>query len=308
METQLEDKEFDRTKGLGGSDIPALLGFSKWKTPLDLYLEKTGEKENDITKQNTRHILNMGKMLEPYVIQSFQEDEGVKVIRQQERIFHPKHKFLWGTIDGMCGDQVIEIKTTSSYVTDWKNNVPLHVLAQVAYYAHLLNSAGAKIIVMFRDTGEIRTYSYQRNQDSEEQMINHAIKFWDSVCKKTPPAPTSYEECQLLFKDVAPDKKVIATGEDITTISKMLQLKKEIDEKEKAYDVLKTSICSKLEDAPLLVDEQGNCLVTWKERNSSRLSTEALKTAYPAAYSECLLKSTVRNFSIRASEANLASV
>jgi len=300
--------EFDRTQGLGGSDIPALLGFSKWKSPLDLYLEKTGEKENDITsKQNIRHILDMGKMLEPYVIQSFQEEEGTKVIRQQERIFHPKHKFLWGTIDGMCGNLVIEVKTTASYVEGWKNSIPLHVLAQVAYYSYLLNSAGAKIIVMFRDSGEIRTYSYQRNQASEEQMIKLAVEFWDSVCKKTPPVPTSYAECRLLFKNVIPDKKVIATSEDTAIIAKMLYLKKEIDEKEKAYDALKTSICNKLEDAPLLVDAQGNCLVTWKERNSSRLSTEALKTVYPVVYNECLLKSTVRNFSIKASESNFAS-
>ena len=293
---QPEDK-FDRTQGLGGSDIPVLLGFSKWKTPLDLYLEKIGEQPIDAaTKQNTKHILDMGKMLEPYVIQSFQEEEGAKVTRQQDRIFHSNHKFLWGTIDGMCGDQVIEVKTTASFISDWKNNVPLHVLAQVAYYSCLLNSSGAKIIVMFRDTGDIRTYSYQRNQASEEQVINHAVEFWSNVCKKIPPAPTSYEECQLLFKNVAPDKKVIATREDATTVAKMIQLKKEIDEKEKAYDELKTSICSKLEDAPLLVDERGNCLVTWKERNSSRVSTDTLKTTYPSIYAECLRKSTVRNF------------
>lgn len=301
--------EFDRTQGLGGSDIPVLLGFSKWKSPLDLYLEKTGEKkEDDLTcNQNTKHILDMGKMLEPYVIQSFQEEEGTKVIRQQERIFHPKHTFLWGTIDGMCGDLVIEVKTTASYVEGWKNSIPLHVLAQVAYYAYLLNAAGAKIVVMFRDSGEIRTYSYQRNQTSEEQMIKLAVEFWDGVCKKNPPAPLNYAECQLLFKNVMSDKKVIATSEDTAAVAKMLCLKKEIDEKEKAFDALKTSICNKLGNAPLLVDAQGNCLVAWKERNSSRLSTEALKTAYPAAYNECLLKSTIRNFSIKASESSFAS-
>ena len=32
----------DRTKYLGGSDIGAILGFSKYRTALDVWLEKTG--------------------------------------------------------------------------------------------------------------------------------------------------------------------------------------------------------------------------------------------------------------------------
>jgi len=291
--------EFDRSQGLGGSDIPALLGFSKWKTPLSLYLEKTGELDADAAiKQNSRHILDMGKMLEPYVIQSFEEETGEKVIRQQERIFHPKHKFLWATIDGMCGNLVVEIKTTASYVTDWKTSVPLYVLAQVAFYSSLLNSDGAKIVVMFRDSGEIRTYNYQRDVASEEQIIKQAVEFWDNVCKKTPPEPSSYAEAQILFKDVTADKKVIATSEDMAVIAKMLQLKKELNEKETEFDTLKTSICTRLSDAQTLEDGQGNCLATWKIRNSSRLSTDTLKTTHPDIYKECLLRSTVRNFTL----------
>jgi predicted phage-related endonuclease len=198
----------------------------------------------------------------------------------------------------MCGNLVIEIKTTSSFVTDWKHSVPLYVLAQVAYYSYLLNSDGAKIVAMFRDSGEIRTYSYQRDVASEEQIIKQAVEFWDNVCKKTPPEPTSYAEAQLLFKDAKVDKKVVATGEDMAAITKMLQLKKELNEKETEFDTLKASICTKLGDAPTLEDEQGNCLATWKIRNSSRLSTDTLKTAHPDIYKECLLRSTVRNFNL----------
>ena len=90
-ETKVNKKEFDRTQGLGCSDISALLGFSKWKTPPALYLEKIGEIDSDAAiKQNSRHIFDMGRMLEPYVIQSFEEETEEKVVRQQERIFHPK--------------------------------------------------------------------------------------------------------------------------------------------------------------------------------------------------------------------------
>ena len=32
----------DRTKFIGGSDVAAILGVSKWKTPFQLYQEKIG--------------------------------------------------------------------------------------------------------------------------------------------------------------------------------------------------------------------------------------------------------------------------
>ena len=36
-----------RQTGIGGSDVAAILGLSKWKTPLDIYLAKTGEVDQE---------------------------------------------------------------------------------------------------------------------------------------------------------------------------------------------------------------------------------------------------------------------
>ena len=35
-----------RNMGIGGSDVAALLGISKWKSALELWLEKTGQTDN----------------------------------------------------------------------------------------------------------------------------------------------------------------------------------------------------------------------------------------------------------------------
>ena len=47
----------DRKKGLGGSDIAAIMGISPWKTPMDVYLEKTTEVQdidNEALKRGRR--------------------------------------------------------------------------------------------------------------------------------------------------------------------------------------------------------------------------------------------------------------
>ena len=33
----------ERQRGIGGSDVGAILGVNKWKTPFEVYLEKTEE-------------------------------------------------------------------------------------------------------------------------------------------------------------------------------------------------------------------------------------------------------------------------
>ena len=43
-----QDFTHDRTKYLGGSDIGAILGLSKYRTPVDVWLEKTGRVKNKV--------------------------------------------------------------------------------------------------------------------------------------------------------------------------------------------------------------------------------------------------------------------
>jgi putative phage-type endonuclease len=294
--------QFDRNKGLGGSDIPALLGLSKWKSPLALYLEKINESNEPLESSKHEHLLNMGNMLEPYVIDSFEKDTGQKITRRQERIFHPTYDFLWATIDGMCGNLVFEVKTTSSLVCAWKKGLPPYVQAQVAYYSYLTNSDGAKIVVLFRDTGEIKTYDYKRDVEKEKEIIAYAVDFWDKVCKKSPPQPFDYAETQLLYKHAVVDKKATASIEDIEAISRMVQLKNDIKKREVEFDALKTAICIKIGDAAIMEDSLGECLVTWKERSGSRVSTDILKRKYPQIYNECLSKTTTRTFNFKMGE------
>ena len=43
-----QDFTTNRSKYLGGSDIGAILGFSKYRTALDVWLEKTGRETNEV--------------------------------------------------------------------------------------------------------------------------------------------------------------------------------------------------------------------------------------------------------------------
>ena len=69
-----------RNSGIGGSDAATVLGLNKWKSPFQLWLEKTGQTEPDDLSQN--EYVYWGTVLEQVVADRFCELTGKKVRHQ----------------------------------------------------------------------------------------------------------------------------------------------------------------------------------------------------------------------------------
>lgn len=99
------DVTVDRQIYIGGSDLPAVMGISTFKTRFDLLLEKAGLKEIEFS--GNKYTV-YGQKLEP-VIRSY--------INQKQTIPFVPNKTTIGDIrchtDGYNGECVLEIKTTS---------------------------------------------------------------------------------------------------------------------------------------------------------------------------------------------------
>lgn len=99
------DVTVDRNVYIGGSDIPAIMGISTFKTRYELLLEKAGLKEIEFT--GNKYTV-FGQKLEP-VIRSY--------INQTQEVPFVPNKNTIGDVrchtDGYNGECVLEIKTTS---------------------------------------------------------------------------------------------------------------------------------------------------------------------------------------------------
>jgi predicted phage-related endonuclease len=86
-----------RKTGIGGSEAGAVLGLSKWATPLDVYLRKRGLVEEDETGEAGA----WGKILEPVVLGHYAEQTGRWVMcRNQNGVAmvippHPSDAIYW---------------------------------------------------------------------------------------------------------------------------------------------------------------------------------------------------------------------
>lgn len=82
----------ERMQYIGGSDIPAIMGQSRWKTQYRLWAEKTGKIE--MPDLSTNESVEMGNRLEQFVADIFSEKTG-KAVRKYSKIYrHKDYPFL----------------------------------------------------------------------------------------------------------------------------------------------------------------------------------------------------------------------
>lgn len=95
-----------RQTGLGCSDAPAIMGESPWKTPRQLWLEKTGQ----AALEDSTFAMRRGQRMEPIARQLYQDRTGRVVRPCCGR--HEQYAWLLASLDGLdlWGALAVEIK------------------------------------------------------------------------------------------------------------------------------------------------------------------------------------------------------
>jgi putative phage-type endonuclease len=261
-----KQQQEERKMGIGGSDMPIIMGLSSYKTPYQLYLEKTGLIES---KQETNEFQYWGNQLEGIVRDEFAKRHNV-LVETPETIVHPFYDFLRGNIDGFVPEHnaVLEVKCSSSYMSnhwgeDGSDIIPMQYLVQVAHYCAITNADKAYIAVLIGGN-DYREYTYHRDAQLEQHVIDAAKKFWDCVQNKIPPEAAKEIDLRLMYPKHDPNKvKTIApeVEEQLTTLSETRFKIKQLSEVEDQY---KFNIMQFMQDAECLVNADGQPIVTWK--------------------------------------------
>lgn len=111
-----------RRKGIGGSDVAALLGVSPWRTARDLFYDKLNIVAVEDSEDNWV-ALEMGHLLEPLVAKIFQHRTGYKVYQVKKMFQHPKYPWMLADVDYFVEvpdgtTAILEIKTTNYNAKD----------------------------------------------------------------------------------------------------------------------------------------------------------------------------------------------
>jgi len=300
MLTESQLKE--RKKGIGGSDAAAVCGMSKWKTPVDIYIEKTSD---EIFHTEENQYMYWGNALEPVIVKKYEEETNKVVCTKNSLSSSKEHPFMLANIDGFIAFDggILECKTADSRSSSkWgdvgSDIIPEEYLIQCAHYAIVYDAPYVDLAVLIGGN-DFRIYTYKRNDGLEKAIIKKEHDFWNNnVLLGIPPEARTESDINKLITKTKGIMKP-ATQAIKTLISEVKEIKEKIKElEEKELNIL-FSVKSSIEDYDGLVDEFGESLCTWKIQQSNRFDTTFFKKLHPDIYSQFTKPSTSRVFRLR---------
>ncbi|MEG0730688.1 MAG: YqaJ viral recombinase family protein, partial [Cetobacterium sp.] len=235
------DEWLERRKlGIGGSDVAAILGESKYKCSLDVYNDKVVGSD---FKGNRATL--MGHRLEPVVVLDFQDKHPEFKVEILEKTLK-KGKSL-ANIDRLIyhedkGFGILECKTTGAYnYKEWlEDTIPQEYYCQVMHYLAVtgLDYAYIGCLIGGRDYKE---FYIERNEEECKLILETCENFWKNhVEANNPPAADgseAYSEYQKNKIDSLEDETIEV--EDIENELEFIKMKSQIKELEKKMELIK---------------------------------------------------------------------
>jgi putative phage-type endonuclease len=244
---------------LGGTDLVAISGFSKWKKPGDVWLEKV---KGNTTEDNP--AMEMGRDLEPVVAMRHARRFSAQLVEHPDPVFDPEFDFIAANPDRLYANQkrVLECKTAGEeqlyrHDTEWgedcePNSVPIYYLGQVNHYIGTLGFDDGVLSCLFLGKNRIqRDYPITFDPELFGMMRQNGINFWQNFIEPKLQPPIEFFSPEMVMKAVADQamahggKKGIAVEAD-PMLERWAEEYKELSDKINGMDALKRQLAGKI--------------------------------------------------------------
>ena len=292
-----------RRNGIGGSDLAAICGISKWRSPVHVYLEKLGEAPED----QLNEAAEWGTRLEPLIADKFANEHPEWAITEKKVIYcHPEQHWATGNLDRMIicpkrGRGILEIKTASEYLRqEWDNgNIPDYYYVQLQWYMFVTGLDWGYFATLIGGN-KYREYEVMRDDELINQLFRLASDFWHHyvLASNCPPVDGS-EACTKLLNRLYPEARssTIIPIDEIRHIDTYLDHKHQLKILEDTIAEIENQFKSLLGSHEIGI--VGAYRVKWENRSRTGVDSKKLKELHPSIYEECLKKTHFRQFSIK---------
>lgn len=170
-----------RNKGIGGSDAGVIMGVNPYKSRLSLWMEKTGQKEQDDLSDN--EAVYWGVHNEPNIAAYFEEKTGKK-LRKCGTLQSIKHPWLLANVDRLVvGEKAgVEIKTAGvRQAGRWKeDDLPDEYYCQVQHYM-MVTGLPLWYVAVLIGGNKCLIKPVPRNESFIEELFAKEAAFWTLV-------------------------------------------------------------------------------------------------------------------------------
>lgn len=282
----------NRQKGIGGTDVSAILGVNKYKTAFDVWQDKTGR----APKFEGNKMTKRGQYMEDAVANYFEDATCHRVIKasdNDELLIHPTHPFLLGSpdrryFDAEGGKGVLECKTTMNQIEEDIEAIPQTWFIQLQWYLGLTGyRRGTLAWAELGYSSDFKHVTIDFNKDFYEYLVDQAVIFWNTYMVTDTPPPAMTSEDVLKKYSSHADGKFIEVTEDLEHTYQDLKAMTEV------YRNLEKQIEEKQEALKLAIgDAEGarfgaEILCTWKTSKASlKFDEKAFKAADPETWNK----------------------
>jgi putative phage-type endonuclease len=291
-----------RKKGIGGSDAAAIAGLNKWKSPVAVYLDKTGQAPDQDQSDESTY---WGTVMEDIVAQEFAKRSGLKVRRRNAILKHPEYPFMLANVDRLIvGKQEgLECKTASEYLKDeWKGNeIPASYLIQCQHYMAVTGYQAWWIAVLIG--GNKFVYKrIERDDELIQYLIDIEKNFWENhVLANVPPmfdgSDASSELLKVMYPEAVPETEIELPDNANKIIEALDQVNaelKDLEIRKKEYENQIKAMMGENEKA-----FAGERIITWKTIHSYKFDSKRFAKDHPELYNQYVKTSSYRRFAVK---------
>ena len=276
-----------RNIGIGGSDASTIAGINRWKSPYQLWLEKTGQVEPEDISYN--EYVYWGTVLEQLVADRFCELTGKKV-RKCGMMQSLTHEFMLANVDRLVvGENAgLECKTANGFkAKEWEgDNIPDSYYLQCQHYMAVTGCEKWYIACLIGGNHFVWK-EIPRNEEDITALIEAEGAFWeDNVKVGLMPDVDGSKSCSQALAE----RFTGGVTDSITLPKEADELLAEIDELNEAADRIKDQIESKKNGIKLMLGDHeiayaGERKVTWKtQAGRTTIDSKKLKAEMPDVY------------------------
>lgn len=291
-----------RKRGIGGSDVAAILGISKWKSAVGLWLDKTNQ-ANEPEEEN--EAMQWGNIMEPVIRNHFAEVMGKPVVEVKAMLRHPEYPFMLANVDGVTVDDggnpaILEIKTASEYKRDeWDDDIPAYYQTQVQHYL-CVTGVGKAYVAVLIGGNSFKVFEVDANAEVQQMLIAVEREFWGKVQNMVRPEIDGSDASTGLLDRAyrgGISEQIVLPEEAIEYVDRYIEASAEEDNAKAKKQDAANHIKDFMRDY-----DKAKCLehtVSWKPVTSERLDSKALKEAEPEVYQKYVKTSTSRRFTVK---------
>lgn len=273
-----------RAKGIGGSDVAAIMGISAYKSPLEVWLEKTGKVPPADLSDNEK--VEWGTRLEQVIANKFAEEHpNLKVLRKNCTMRSVDRPWALANIDRELrgeGRGILEVKTAGLRSEDqWVFGPPAYYLTQVQHYLSVTGWDYAYVAVLIGGQ-EYREYRIERDEEDIAAIDKAVDEFWNEyVMKGVMPKMTGKgRESQALTAFYPEGEGVEYVSDmDMPILAERVELGRQIKALEERKKLIDNEIRARIGLGKCLESE--SVRATWVRTASKKFDAKAFDADHP---------------------------